>query len=439
MLWGLYDPPVTDIDQPASETEATAQPSRGIYRGWPIAGVSFLSLGVVLGTAQFAFGVFILPLQNQFGWSRTQVNASLTFGVISALAAPIMGRLLDRFGARWLMGGSLAIVALGFLLRAAMTNLWQFYVFSALIFAGSSGVTNLPTGRLVTLWFSKTRGRMMGFVTAGNNFGGMISVPLVAALIVAAGWRTSFAVIGLVVLVIMVLVIAIVRDRPEDVEREVGKRWAPPGQGGQSARRSLEGFSANEALRMRAFWLLLAGMAMQQFARTAVATQLVPYLEGVGFSTGTAALAVSLLAFFAMSSKIIFGRMSESITAIYSYVVIVAIQVVGLAILAVVGGSALAWLGLMVFGLGMGGVGALGPLAITETFGLRNFGSIMGLTRVATILPLVLGPIMAGLIFDSRGSYFWDFIATIALLSASLVCFFLAAPRWSRTPSFAGR
>lgn len=290
----------------------------GIYRGWPIAAVTFLSLGAVLGTAQFAFGVFILPLEDQFGWTRTQINVSMSLGVLTGVMAPIAGRSMDRFGARWVMAIGLGVVALGFLLRATMHDLWQFYLFSAIVFAGTAGVTNLPAGRLVTLWFAGKRGRMMGFVTAGNNFGAMVSVPLVAGLIAAAGWRAGFGYIGAMMAMLMVLVVIVIRDRPEDVEKEIGKRWTPAGATAHAARAAREGLTTREASKLWAFWLIMIGMTLQQFARTAVASQLVPHLEQTGFSTGEAAAAVSTVAFFAMSSKIIFGRVSESITALYA-------------------------------------------------------------------------------------------------------------------------
>ncbi len=383
-------------------------------------------MGAVLGTAQFAFGVFIIPLETEFGWTRTQVNVALSFGVLTGVFAPVAGRYMDRFGARWVMAIGLAIIAVGFFLRAGMTELWHFYVFSAVIFAGTAGVTNLPAGRLVTVWFSKTRGRMMGFVTAGNNFGAMVSVPLVTALIAASGWQVGFASIGVLMVLLMVATILIVRDRPGDVEKELGKRWTPSGTTLESARAKLDGLTTRQALRLHAFWLIMIGMALQQFARTAVATQLVPHLEQDGFSTRNAAIAVSTVAFFAMSSKIIFGRLSERITALYSYVIIIAIQIIGLLILVFSGTQPVAWFGLMVFGLGMGGVGALGPLATAETFGLRNLGSIMGLMSFAVIVPTVVGPVMAGQVFDRTGMYDAAFLTTAALLTVSMVCFFFA-------------
>jgi MFS family permease len=136
-----------------------------------------------------------------------------------------------------------------------------------------------------------------------------------------------------------------------------------------------------------------------------------------------------LLAFFGTSSKIIFGRLSETITARLAYVVILILQGVGLAILVVSGGSIASWGGIVVLGLGTGGVGALMPLVIADAFGLRQFGSIMGLTKVPIIIPVVAGPIMAGMIYEATGGYNLVFLITIAMLILSVGAFSLA-----RTP-----
>ncbi len=377
---------------------------------------------------QFAFGVFITPLEEEFGWTRTQINISLTLGVITAFISPFTGRLLDMYGSRWIMAISLASIALGFFLRAIMTDLWQFYLFSILIVLGVPGTTMMPVGRLVGLWFPTTRGRMMGVVTAGNNFGGMVTIPLAAGMIALAGWRWSFAAMGFVVLLVMVLIVLVIRDDPDEIDREAGKRWAPKGQPGQQARSLLSGFTTNQAFRMRTFWFLMIAMGLQQFARTAVSTQLFPHLEQKGFGIGTAAAMVSVVSFFAVASKVISGRVSESLTARYTYVIIIALQMVSMGLLILFGGSAAVWIALVIFGLGMGGVGTLGPLVIVENFGLRNFGGILGLTRPMQFLPEVAGPLLAGLTFDATHEYDLAFGIVIGILGVSIVSFLLAKP-----------
>ena len=380
----------------------------------------------MLGTVQFAFGLFIEPLEQEFGWSRTQVNVSLSIGVVTGFLSPVVGNLMDRVGAKWTMASSITLVAIAFLLRSIMTELWQFYLFSAIMFAGTPGATMLPAGRLVLTWFPGTRGRMMGIVTSGNNIGSGIAFPIMAGLIAVVGWRWTWGIAGIALLGLAMLVLLVIRDTTEDVNNERGKRWTPKEQSGQKSRGFEIGLTASEAMHTSTFWFLVIGMTLQQFVRTGVVSQMVPHLEQVGFTRGTATAMMVLLAIFAGSSKLIFGRLSETITARLAFVVIMGLQGVGLAILISTGGSFITWGAIVIFGLGMGGVGALTPLVIFDMFGFRQFGSIMGLSRMAVTLPVLLGPIMAGLIFDATGKYDLMFWITISFLVVAIVSFLMA-------------
>jgi MFS family permease len=142
-----------------------------------------------------------------------------------------------------------------------------------------------------------------------------------------------------------------------------------------------------------------------------------------------------VLAIFAASSKLIFGRLSESITARVSFIVIMILQGIGLSILFISGESIVTWGAIVVFGLGMGGVGALTPLVIFDMFGLKQFGSIMGLTRIAIAIPIFVGPIMAGFIFDAQGKYDLMFLVTIGMLILSIGCFLMVRVTVGKTIS----
>ncbi len=333
---------------------------------------------------------------------------------------------MDRIGAKWTMVGSILLVAIGFLLRSVMTELWQFYLFSAVIFAGTPGATMMPAGRLVLTWFPKARGRMMGIVTSGNNIGSGIAVPVVAILIGVVGWRWTWGLMGIALVGMAMLVLLVIRDNAEDVKKEQQKRWAPAENGEEASDDFNKGLTASAAMRTSAFWFLVVGMTLQQFVRTGVVSQMVPHLEQVGFSRGIAATMMIVLAVFAASSKLIFGRLSESITARVAFILIMILQGIGLSVLLFSGGSLITWGAIVVFGLGMGGVGALTPLIIFDMFGLKQFGRIMGLTRMSVTIPVFFGPILAGMIFDSTGKYDQMFMITIVLLVISIGSFALA-------------
>lgn len=377
--------------------------------------------------SQYAFGAFVNPLEEEFGWSRAQINLSLSFGASTAVISPFIGGWMDRVGARPVMVVSLAMVAAAFLLRAFMTELWQLYLFSFLAFAGFPGATIATAGRLVGIWFPQTRGRMMGIVTAGNNFGGLTMAPMAAALIVAFGWRWGYGTFGLVMLAVLVIAFVLVRDRPEDVARESKKRFAPQAEGGEAARRAAaSGFDVRGALRLPTFYFVTAGLVLGMYTYHIVLTQLYPHLESVGFSEGQASAGMMVVAGTGFASKLVFGRLSEWMTARYATVLSLGIQALGLVMLILVDGSVLAWGAAFLFGAGFGGFGALVPLNMQESFGLRYFGSLLGLVNLVGVIPIVTGPLLAGIIFDNTGSYDLAFAITIGLFAAGALSMLVA-------------
>ena len=401
--------PVTPVSGTSPATLAAAGQTvaarrRGLYRGWPIALIASLASGLTVGMTAYAFGVFVDPLEDEFGWSRTEVNLSLSLSVISLLIGPLVGRWIDRFGSRPVMVGSLALIGIGFFLYAVMGELWQFYAASLLLYAGLPGATMLPSGRLISIWFAGTRGRMMGIVTAGNNLGGLVMVPASTLIVGLAGWRVGYASFGVVILLIAVVTALYVRDRQSDVIANRDKRWAPPFQD-DDALGAAVGYSLRQVLRMKTFYFMAIGHAVPAFAYGAVLTQLIPHLESKGFSSGAASSGVMLLAIFGVISKLVFGRLSETITARWAMSISLAIQSLGLLLLVAAGGSNAVWLVIIFFAMGFGAMGALIPLTVTEAFGLRHFGTILGVTSMAGAVPLVVGPMMAGIVFDAYGTY----------------------------------
>ena len=387
---------------------------RQIYRGYPIAIVVFLSTGLSVGMTQYAFGEFAGPLKEQFGWSQTQLNLSLAFSFISGLCAPFVGTLSDRIGIRPVMFGSILIIAIGFLMRPFITELWHWYLFSALVYTGFPGATVLPGGKMVGLWFPRTRGRMMGAVMAGNNFGGITMPPLAAAIIVVFNWQTAYVVFGVIMGALAVMVLFVIVEDEKKVESEMKRT----GRGDQAliARAAAQaGVTLKQALRNRNFWLVTVGLVAATFTYQGVLTQLRQHFEESGFTPAMATTAVSTIAGMGIFSKLAFGRASEKITARIATILSIGLQMVGVLIIAQVDASHLLWLGIFVFGLGFGGLGALALLVVQEMFGMKEFGGIMGIMQVGMIASGTGAPMMAGAIHDSSGSFDSAFLIVAAI------------------------
>ena len=400
---------------------------RQIYRGYPIAIVVFLSTGLSVGMTQYAFGEFAGPLKEQFGWSQTQLNLSLAFSFISGLCAPFVGTLSDRIGIRPVMFGSILIIAIGFLMRPFITELWHWYLFSALVYTGFPGATVLPGGKMVGLWFPRTRGRMMGAVMAGNNFGGITMPPLAAAIIVVFNWQTAYVVFGVIMGALAVMALFVIVEDEKKVESEMKRTGR--GDQAQIARAAAQaGVTLKQALRNRNFWLVTVGLVAATFTYQGVLTQLRQHFEESGFTPAMATTAVSTIAGMGIFSKLAFGRASEKITARIATILSIGLQMVGVLIIAQVDASHLLWLGIFVFGLGFGGLGALALLVVQEMFGMKEFGGIMGIMQVGMIASGTGAPMMAGAIHDSSGSFDSAFLIVAAIFVVGIAALSLARP-----------
>ena len=400
---------------------------RQIYRGYPIAIVVFLSTGLSVGMTQYAFGEFAGPLKEQFGWSQTQLNLSLAFSFISGLCAPFVGNLSDRIGIRPVMFGSILIIAIGFLLRPFITELWHWYLFSTLVYAGFPGATVMPAGKMVGLWFPRTRGRMMGAVLAGNNFGGITMPPLAAAIIVVFSWQTAYVVFGVIMGALAIIALFVIVEDEKKVESEMKRTGR--GDQAQIARAAAQaGVSLRQALRNRNFWLITIGLVAATFTYQGVLTQLRQHFEESGFTPAMATTAVSTIAGMGIFSKLAFGRASEKITARIATILSIGLQMVGVLIIAQVDASHLLWIGIFVFGLGFGGLGALLILLVQEMFGMKEFGGIMGIMQVGMIASGTGAPMIAGAIHDSSGSFDSAFLIVAAIFIVGIAALALARP-----------
>ena len=330
-------------------TDSVAR-ARFAYQGWLIVGVVFLASAMTIGPA-YAFGLFIDPLRDSFEWPRTAISASLSFAAVGALTWPLLGRLMDRYGARPVMVLSLATMGTSFLLRPLMTELWHWYVLSFFQYVAFSGSTGLPAGRLVGIWFQSSRGRVMGLTTMGNNFGGL-TVPLMTGFLLASGnWQAAFLVLATLTFCIALLSMAVVRERPDYVGN-----GAAAARGGRGTA-ALSGWTVHDAVRSRSFYALALATMLASFTYSAVLPQVADHLSSNGMARTTVPFAVSLLAAFGMMGKLGFGYLSERITARRTMMISLSGQIVFIFMMVSFPAAPLAWVAVPLFGLFMGAYG----------------------------------------------------------------------------------
>ena len=374
-----------------------------IHQGVAIAFVVFLSFTLTVGITQYSFGVFVTDLEGDLGWSRAEITAAVSFFALVGIFSLPAGWLLDRYGARPVMAASLTALAVSYLLRPWMSEVWQFYALNAIQFAAMPGAVIITAGRVVGEWFEASRGRAMGLTAMGANFGGIIFSSLTATLITTIGWRSSYFVYGLLFAALVPVVILVVRDRAQAAPAE--------GDEGMEGSAVTAGATVAQALRSRPFWLVTLALVLATMTYGSVLPQVVPHLENEGVSKTSAAAALSLFALFGMCGKVSFGWMTERLPSRYVMAASIACQVTGLWVLLAAGSAWWFWAAVPVFGLGFGALGALMPLLVQETFGLRAFGTIFGLINFVTLGSALAGPLFVGASFEETGSYRFAFMA----------------------------
>ncbi len=376
-----------------------------------------------MGASQYAFGLFILPIEENFGWTRTEISASLSFAAIGGLTAPLLGRAMDRFGARPILVLSLAVFGASFCLRPLMTELWHWYALSFLQFATFSGMTVLPAGRLIATWFPRTRGRMTGLAAAGNNVGGLVIPLAVAALLAAMSWSEASLAIGIATFAIATAAMLAIRESPSP---------NVPGHPTSSHEQAAPPSVTTEALRnivhSRTFYAVLAAITLGTFTYSAILPHALAHMVNRGMADATALSALGSIAAAGIGGKLLFGWLSDRFTARQVMIANLVGQAVFAALLAAANSPALLAIAAPLYGLFMGGFGALYILVVQESFDMRHFGSLMGLMNLGTVISFGVGPLIAGASYDISGTYSTAFLIVCGLFVAGAAALLFGEP-----------
>ena len=422
-----------------------------IYAGWWVISAPFLAAMLTVGSGQYAFGLLIEPLEQEFGWTRTQINLSLSFTAVGSFIAPYLGYVMDRHGAKNILVASMALIVISYLLRPLMTELWHWYALSFIQYLGFSGASILPAGRLVGIWFQRSRGRVMGITLMGNNFGGITFPPLTTlalgmswhwAFINLSPWQGTYLLFGLIGILMTIYALVIVREFPTREQLRSRDREADaPSEDTRSGDTPvvLTGWTLKESLRTKAFYAITVAMMLGTFTYTAVLTQVAAHLTEEGVSPRAAGIALSLLAGCGMTGKFIMGLLADRITARYALMVDLLGQSGFLVLLTYFAGVSiplqmlapgaalpLVWVVVGCFGFFLGAFGALTPLIVQDAFGVRFYGSIMGVMSITMGVSSAVGPLLAGWSFDATGSYRLAFLLVAALFFTGAMSLFLA-------------
>jgi MFS family permease len=378
-----------------------------IFYGWVI--VFTAAIGLMLGYAPvfvYSFSVFIKSLAQDFHASRTSISFAFTLAnLMQSVGAPLIGRLVDRFGAHKVIIPSTVLFGLVLIsFKYSSTSLWHLYAFFILIGLIGVGTAPVPYGIVVARWFDKRRGLALGLMMMGLSSGAILLPPIAQRLIILFGWRTAYAIVGFAALAISVPVVGtFLKDSPEKMGLQ------PDGvqdlNTGSQQQKNEQGMSWSAARKQPTFWFLASAFFLLGASVHACVIHLVPMLTDHGISLQRAAFASSLLGVALLIGRVFTGYFLDRFFGPYVAMLLFSNVAVGVSLLWSGAGGSFPLLAAFLVGLGMGAEADIIAYLTSRYFGLRSFGVIYGFLFATFTLAGALGPVLMGVGFDRSGSY----------------------------------
>ena len=411
-----------------------------VFYGWVIIAAAFVTMGLGVN-ARTAFSLFLPPILDEFGWPRSLTAGAFSFGfLVSAAMSPFLGRLVDRYGPRPVIGMGVGLLASGLLLAPFIREPWHLYATLGVL-VGAGGNCLGYTGHALFLpnWFVRRRGLAMSLAFSGVGAGSIILMPWLQTVIDRDGWRSACFMTGLLVLILLAPLCLLLRRRPEDLGLE------PDGD------RSLQDpvrpsrtenvvdpvwvavdWTLARALRTARFWWVATGYLCGMFAWYAVQVHQTRYLIEIGFSPAHAAAALGLVSLAGVPGQIALGHVSDRVGREWVWTVGClgfSLCYVALLLLAWAPSPTLLYCMVGLQGaLGYSLTSVIGAIP-AEIFEGRQYATIYGTLMLAAIAGGALGPWIAGVLYDATGSYAPAFLVAIGLSAVSALAIWRAAPR----------
>jgi MFS family permease len=378
---------------------------------------------VATGIGWFAFPVVIPTLIREFGWTDFQIGVAIgLWAFISAAISPILGRLVDRFGARWIMfagvlGGGLACFGMAYI-----RGLGHLYLILVLAALASGASTYIPITNLITQWFVKRRGLAMGIAMAGIGFGGFLLPNITSFFLRSFGWRTTYRIFGFALWIILLpVIVRWVYGRPADI----GMRPDGDTDAGLEIEESdtdaigERGLTARDAFAMPRFWLIGLADIAQAIPVMALGAYMVKFSLGAGISAQVAAFAFSCFSAASMLGTLVAGPAGDRLNRRVLVSLCYGLPAISVLFLFGLDSAIPLFVFAVSSGLCVGGRIVLWPMLIGDCFGSRSYSTVLGFLVIFYSVGTIIGPPLAGGISDATGGFHWVFVISVIFYAVS--------------------
>ena len=405
------------------------------YYGWLVLAISAVATFAASGLTQVVLGGVQVYITDESGWDDGSLAFAATLGTwLSGAIAPIIGRLADKFGPRWLMPLGLIVAGIAFFVIAGSDSVWQFYAGYVIGRAVSNPVlVGLVPRTAAVNFFRRRRNIALAMVSTFRPISGAINIQIIALIAAHQGWRAAYRYLGVMSLILILPVILFVRRTPEDIgllPDGVNPATDEPTASSSRPRILISEFSwtAKEAVRTGAFWLLLTITALGTLASSAVGFSLVPFLvQDGGLSIQASAGVLSLGTFLAVAN-IFWGYLADRITPRRCLILMMIGAGLMMVFLLTVDSVGEALIFAVVWGVFSGGLGSLENMVLAGYFGRGSYGTILGVFSPLQMVALGLGPGLASVARTLAGDFYPLYVAMGAAYFISAVLMYIAKP-----------
>ena len=400
-----------------------------IFYGWRI-----VSAGGALQFLQSmllnqAFGAYVAVLVEERGWSKTALSGAAALkSTETAILGPVLGWMVDRFGAQGIIRTGVVTFGIGFMLLSRIDTLVGFYAAFVVIALGSCMFSNFLVSVAIIQWFEKRRARALSMLQFGGALGG-IFVVAVAWSIQTFGWRPTAFGSGIVAILLGWPLARVIRSRPEDHGETIDGLPPEPVVAGQPEAPSQRMFTAREALRTSSFWLISIGHSLSLLVVSAVNVHAITHVkEGLGYTLAQASLVFALVTVGQFIGVMLGWVIGEKFDKRLVSAACMLGHGGGLLMLTYAAGPVILTAAALVHGTAWGLRGPFMQAIRADYFGRRSIGMIIGLSSLITVFGQVLGPLVAGALADWTGDYRAGFTVLGVLAGLGSLFFLLAKP-----------
>jgi len=409
--------------------------ARKVFYGWWVVGAGTFLYFLGIGSVFYGFSAFFNPMISEFGWSRAVTSGAYSLSRLEGgVEGPIVGWLIDRFGARKLVFVGVTLTGIGFMAMASVSNLWSLYlIFGLLVSMGYNTGFYHATTTATANWFFRKRSRALSIITVGGGLGGAVIVPFLALIITTSGWRTASIVMGVLMLALGLPAAYIVRSKPEDKgllpdgDMATGERPAPAeGAASVSGDEAASGpgadeisFTVREALKTRAFWIFVGAMTLRACILSSLVVHQIPHLVDMGISYTAASACLGTMILISIPGRLVFGWLGDIWDKRLLLLAASLLQAVAIFIFIQASTLWMAYVFVVLFGIGYGGEIPLTLAFRGQLWGRKAFATLGGIAAAFYSVGTVSAPILAGYLFDVSGTYSVAFYTFMGLITVS--------------------